>query len=431
VITHRVRGTIPQVLRLWQKSRGFYRHVLPRQLLRYLGPGFIITVGFIDPGNWAVNIESGSRFNYSLLWVISLATMMLILLQSLSARLGIVTGRSLAANIRSHLPRGLAIFLGTTIFGACIATDTAELLGGALGFHLLFGLPLWLGALLTIIVKIWAVIGQQYHRLERMIMAFLGVIACCYLVELGIVHPEWGLAWKGVVIPQVTVANIYIAMGMLGAVIMPHNIYLHSNVIQSREWGGNDVEKLRLIRFQQIDTNAAMLLGWLVNSSMIIVAAAVFFPHDIIITEIEQASETLRPLVGSLAQLLFGIALLFAGVGSSIASSMSSANVTTGFLGKPEDPHSQLYRCGLIVTAIPAFLIIISGLDSFKILIWSQVILSIQLPFTILPLLYLVRRRQIMGHFAVKNMEFGLGMLVVAIVIVLNLFLFYQTVVGG
>jgi manganese transport protein len=404
-------------------SKESFRNLIPRELLRYLGPGFIVTVGFIDPGNWATNIEGGSRFGYDLLWVITLSTIMLIVLQNFSAKIGIVTGKSLAANIHSNMPRPVSAFLGFTIFIACIATDIAELLGGALGFHLLFGLPLWIGALLTLIIVIVVIIGQKYHSIERMILGFLSIIAFCYFIELFIVKPDMMTALRGTIIPIVNYENIFIAMAILGAVVMPHNIYLHSNVILSRDWGSNDTERRRLIGFEKIDTLLSMGMGWMVNSSMIIVAAAVFYENGVVITSIEQASETLKPLAGNLAQLLFGIALLFSGIGSSITSSFAEANVFTAFLGKPENPESTFYRIGLIATAIPAFIVIISGIDTFKILIFSQLVLSIQLPFTIIPLIYIARKKKIMEDFRIKGINYILGLVIAAVVIGLNLYL--------
>ena len=412
-------------------TRRFTRHLLRREFLRYLGPGFLITVGFIDPGNWATNIEGGARFNYDLLWVITLSTLILILLQRLSARLGIVTGRSLAANARAFFPGWISHVFGVTIFGACVATDVAELLGGALGFYLLFGIPLWLGALVTVILEIYAIIGQRYHRLERMIMGFLAVIALCYVIELFIVEPDWGPALAGAFLPRLGGDTILIAMGMLGAVVMPHNIYLHSNVIQSRDWEGDEERKRKLIRFQDLDTTVAMFTGWLVNSAMIIVAAAVFFRHGVVVTSIEQASATLEPLAGRLAQVLFGIALLFSGIGSSITSSMAEANVITGFLGRPEDPRSLLYRVGLVATAVPAFLVILAGMDSYRVLILSQVALSVQLPFTVIPLVIMAASGRLMGSFASGRGELAVGIVVSALIIGLNIFLLIETLHGG
>jgi len=399
-----------------------------REFLKFLGPGFLVTIGFIDPGNWATNIAGGADFRYSLLWVITLSTLMLVLIQSMSARLGIATGKSLGVNIREHFPAPASALVGVTIVVACAATDVAELLGGAIGFNLLLGLPLWVGALLTVILEVFFIVSQRYHRLERIILGFLGVITICFIIELFIVKPDWLELGPALVIPRVTRGNIYIAMGMLGAVVMPHNIFLHSNVIQSRKWGAAEEEKKRLIRFEKIDTLAAMGVGWMVNSSMIIVAASVFFRHGVHVDSLERASATLRPLAGRFAGFLFAVALLAAGISSSTTSSMAEVNVITAFLGKPEDPKTLLYKISAFITAIPSFVIILMKIDTFKILILSQVVLSIQLPFTLVPLLILCRRRTVMGSFRSKSVEFVLAIAVSAVIIALNLFLLYSTI---
>lgn len=410
-----------------QKKKGFPL----KTLLGFLGPGFLVTVGFIDPGNWATNIEGGSKFGYELLWVVTLSTCMLVLIQHMAAKLGIATGKSLAVNIRDFFPKPVTAFLGFTVILACIATDVAELVGGGIGFHLLFGMPIWAGALLTVLLEVFLVVSQRYHRIETIIVGFLGIIAFCYLIELLIVKPDWTAVAPALVIPKIDRASIYVAMAILGAVVMPHNIFLHSNIIHSRKWGISEDEKMAQLRYEKIDTLSAMTLGWVVNSSMIIVAAAVFFHNRIPVNSIEQASATLKPLAGPLAGLLFAVALVFSGVGSSMTSSMAEANVITGFLGKPEDPRSLLYRIAVFATSIPSFLIILMNMDTFRILIFSQVVLSIQLPFTLVPLLILSRSRRVMGGFRSRNIEFTTAAIISGIVIVLNIYLFYTTITGG
>jgi manganese transport protein len=406
--------------------------VIPfRKVFNFLGPGFLVTVGFIDPGNWATNIEGGSRFAYDLLWVITLSTFMLIIIQHMSAKLGIATGKSLAVNIKERFHPVIASFLGSTIVLACVATDVAELLGGAIGFNLLFGLPLWAGALLTVFLEIFFIISQRYHRLETIIISFLGVIGICYLIEIIIVKPDWLTLAPSIIIPSIDRSSIYVAMAMLGAVVMPHNIFLHSNVIHSRKWGISEHEKMKLIRYEKIDTLSAMLMGWLVNSAMIIVSAAVFYHNSIVVEGLEQASATLKPLTGNFAGFLFAVALVFAGVGSSITSSMAEVNVITGFLGKPEDPRSLLYKISVFITAIPSFMIIILSLDTFRILIFSQVVLSIQLPFTLIPLLILCRKGKVMGGLKSSIKEFITATIISAIIIALNIYLLYSTISEG
>jgi manganese transport protein len=402
-----------------------------KTLFSFLGPGFLVTVGFIDPGNWATNIEGGSKFGYELLWVITLSTIMLIVIQNMAAKLGIATGKSLAVNIRQRFSRPVSAFLGLTIVLACVATDVAELLGGAIGFNLLFGMPLWLGALLTVLLEVFLIVSQRYHRIETIIIGFLGIISLCYLVEILIVRPDWAQLAPSMVVPTVNRSSIYVAMAILGAVVMPHNIFLHSNVIHSRKWGISEDEKMALLHYEKVDTFSAMLLGWVVNSAMIIVAAAVFCRHHVMVDSIEQASATLKPLAGPLAGLLFAVALVFAGIGSSVTSSMAEVNVITGFLGKPEDPRTLLYRISVFVTAIPSFLIIIMAMNTFRILIFSQVVLSIQLPFTLIPLLILCRDRNIMGRFRSNRLEFSAALVISAVVIILNIYLLYSTIAGG
>ena len=402
-----------------------------KTMLSFLGPGFLVTVGFIDPGNWATNIEGGSKFGYQLLWVITLSTIMLIVIQNMAAKLGIATGKSLAVNIRERFSTPVTAFLGLTIVLACVATDVAELVGGAIGFNLLFGLPLWVGALLTVLIEVFLLVSQRYHRIETIIMAFLGIIGLCYLIEIVIVKPDWPQVLPAMVIPNVDRSSIYIAMAILGAVVMPHNIFLHSNVIHSRKWGISEDEKLALVRYGKIDTWTAMTMGWLVNSAMIIVAAAVFSHNHIVVESIEQASATLKPLAGPLAGLLFAIALVFAGIGSSVTSSMAEANVITGFLGKPEDSRTLLYRISVFVTAIPSFLVILWSTDTFRILIFSQVVLSIQLPFTLIPLLILCRDAGLMGKLRSRLPEFIAAVIIAGVVIALNMYLLYSTVTGG
>jgi manganese transport protein len=402
-----------------------------KTMLSFLGPGFLITVGFIDPGNWATNIEGGSRFGYELLWVITLSTIILIVIQNMAAKLGIATGKSLAGNIREHFSPSVSAFLGLTIVLACVATDIAELLGGAIGFNLLFGTPLWLGALITVLFEVFLIVSQRYHRLEAIIIVFLGIIGICYLVEILIVKPDWATLAPSIIIPKINRESIYVAMAILGAVVMPHNIFLHSNVIHSRKWGISEEEKIALVRYEKVDTLAAMLLGWVVNSAMIIVAAAVFFNIQVVVNSIEQASATLKPLAGNLAGFLFAVALVFAGVGSSVTSSMAEVNVITGFLGKPEDPRTLLYRISVFVTAIPSFIVILLALDTFRILIFSQVVLSIQLPFTLVPLLILCRDRNLMGRLRSSPTEFTAAVIISAVIIALNIYLLYSTIAGG
>ena len=375
------------------------RRTLLSEVLRYLGPGFVVTLGFIDPGNWATNIAAGATYGYDLLWVVLGSTLVLTMLQNMAARVGIVTGRSLAANVRAHFSRPVSAGIGVIIVAACAATDLAEYLGAAIGFNLLFGMPLALGALLTVLIVFAAILLQRYRSLERMIVVFLGVVAACYLVELALVDWSPSATAAGLVIPKLGGGRLFLAIAVMGAVVMPHNLFLHSNVVLSRETAPGGPARRRAILLEKIDTVLAFTMGFLVNSSMMVVAAAVFFAAGVQVDGIEQAAATLEPLVGPLARVLFGVALLFAGIGSSLTSSLAEANVVTAFLGKPEDPRTLAYRVGLVVTSIPSLVVILAGADPFKSLLWSQVALSLALPFTIAPLLVICRSARRMGEF--------------------------------
>lgn len=401
-----------------------------RDFLRYLGPGFIVTVGFVDPGNWATNVAGGSEFGYTLLWVVTLGTLMLILFQSMSARLGIVTGHSLAYNIHHRFPRPVSAVFGGSIVIACIATDVAELLGGALGFQILFGLPVLAGAAITAVLQILLIATGRYRHIERIVVVFIGIIAICYVIELALVHPDWAAAGRAWVVPHLNTSSMLVAIGMLGAVVMPHNVYLHSNVVLHRDRPLDYEGRRRLIRYEFGDTSLAMLLGWLINSAMVIVAAAVFFKNGVTVESLTQASATLKPLAGSLARLVFGIGLLFAGLGSSFTSAMAEVNVLTAYLGRPEDPRTKLYRAGLFVMAIPALAVVAAGRDPLQVLIYSQVALTIQLPLTIIPLLWLVFSKKVMGDFRSGPVERILAIAATLALSVLNT-LFLYTLAGG
>ncbi len=394
------------------------------ELLRYLGPGFLVTVGFIDPGNWATNIAAGSEFNYSLLWVVTLSTLMLIFLQHMSAHLGIVTGSCLAESCRQWFPRWANWIFGGSIVAACIATALAEFLGAAIGLTILLGLPLSVSVLISTVAILTLVTVQKYDSIEHLIIAFVSIIGFCYLLELFLVKPDWGAAVEAAVVPRLDSSAIFIAMGMLGAVVMPHNLYLHSEVIQKRNWSAATSERKRqLLRYEFLDTLLAMGAGWAINSAMVIVAAAVFYSHGAVVADVAQASETLRPLAGELANLLFAVALLCAGVSSSITACLAGGTVFTGFLGHEIDPQKRWFRYGVLVTAVPAVLLIFLISDSYSALIWSQVALSMQLPLTIVPLIILTRSRKVMGEYANGRFENLLMYLCGGIIIVLNILL--------
>jgi manganese transport protein len=410
-------------------GRGVQRAL--RQVLGYLGPGFLVTVGFIDPGNWAANMAAGSEFGYQLLWVVTLSTLVLILWQHMSAHLGIVTGKCLAETIHERVKPVPATIYGATAVAACVATAVAEILGAATGLAVLFHIPLKVGTVLSTALVAGMIWFQGYRSVEKLIIGFVTAIGLCYLVELWLVKPDWGQTAQSMVVPSLSASNVVIAMAVLGAVVMPHNMYLHSEVIQSRQWqGASDAATRRLLRFEFLDTLLSMLAGLAINAAMVIVAAAVFHRHGVLVTELPQAADTLRPLAGPLASLLFGISLLFAGVSSSVTAGIAGGTTVSGYLGKETDLRSRAFRTGMLLTLLPACVIVLLVRDAFQALIISQVCLSIQLPLTMLPLFLLTSSRRVMGRYANGWFE-NLAMAVTGLIIVgLNVLLLLRLFAG-
>ncbi len=425
-----MRITEPSLLdRHAARLRGGAR--LIRQVVAYLGPGFFVTVGFIDPGNWATNVAAGSENGYQLLWIVVLSTAILILWQHMAAHLGIVTGRCLAESIRENIRPWLTGIYGVTAMAAICATALAELLGAAIGLYVLLRVPIAVGAALAVMAAALIISFQGYSKLEKIVVGFVSAIGVCYLIEMGMVHPNWGQAAHGMVVPHLDSGSILIAIAVLGAVVMPHNMYLHSEVIQNRQWKGkSDAQTRRLLRYEFVDTLVAMLVGLAINAAMIIVAAAVFHRHGRHIGDLIQASDTLRPLAGDLASLVFGIGLLFAGFASSVTAALAGGITFTGYLGKDTCLESNWFRLGALLTLVPAYLLILAVKDSFGALIISQACLSVQLPLTMLPLFLLTASRRVMGVYANRWLENALMIGSGVIVLALNALLLY-TIMGG
>lgn len=431
-----------------------------KQLWGYFGPAFVASIAYIDPGNFAANIEGGSRFGYRLLWVLVWSNAMAILIQYLSAKLGIVTGRTLPENCRHHFARPVTIFLWIAAEIAAIATDLAEFLGAALGLYLLCG-PLlvahgWsrtetlLASAMVSAVAVFLILALDlagYRWLERGIMAFVGVIGVCYGFEVLLVHPDWRLAAFHALVPTLDTRSsetfhqsIYLAVAMLGATVMPHVIYLHSALVQPRLKGiTGDVpatagrsrapeERLRMegmrrryLRFELVDVLVAMNGAWLINSAMIVMAAVAFTHLGMPVTDVEQAYRTLGPLLGPAAATVFAVALLCSGLSSSTVGVMAGQVIIEGFL----DIKFSIFLRRLI-TIIPALLVIGVGLDPLKILLLSQVVLSFTLPFALVPLLILTNRSAVMGSFRSALRTRVAGWTAVAIIVSLNVVLLGQ-----
>ncbi|WP_255551070.1 Nramp family divalent metal transporter [Granulicella sp. dw_53] len=428
---------------------GFRRN----QMWSYFGPAFVASVAYIDPGNFATNIEGGSRFGYRLLWVLLWSNAMAILIQYLSAKLGIVTGLTLPQNCRKHFSRPITITLWVAAEVAAIATDLAEFLGAALGFFLLFG-PAMLahgftrtGTMLTAAllssVAVFLILALDlagYQWLERVIMIFVGVIGLCYGFEVFLVHPDWHLAAFHALVPTLATGSpeslhrsIYIAVGMLGATVMPHVIYLHSALVQPRLKEVVSVPHVKgqsrrqaYLKFELIDVFVAMNGAWLINSAMIVMAAVAFARNGAVVADVEEAYRTLGPLLGPAAATVFAVALLCSGLSSSTVGVMAGQVIIEGFLAIKFPIFLRR-----LITIIPAIIIIAIGLDPLKILILSQVVLSFALPFALIPLLLLTNRASVMETFVSAPRTRIAGWISVAIILTLNAVLLEQLAFGG
>jgi manganese transport protein len=401
------------------------------ELFKYIGPGFLVTVGFIDPGNWAANMAAGSTYGYSLLWMVTLSTLMLILLQHNAAHLGIVTGLCLSEACAKYLRGGIRHVVLISAVGASISTALAEILGAAIGLHMLFGLPLGVGALLTCGLVLYLLFSNSYPRLEKWILGFVSLIGLAFLLELSMVKIPWAEAVHDWVVPSLPAGSIPIMMSVLGAVVMPHNIFLHSEVIQSRQWNVRGEEVIqKQLKYEFVDTLSAMIVGWAINSAMILVAASVFYTHGVVVTELPQAQATLKPLLGNAAAVIFALALLFSGFSSSITAGMAGGSIFAGIYQEPFNMADRHSRIGVYLALFGALGIIFFLRDPFQGLLWSQIILSIQLPFTVLPLILLTSSSIVMGKYANSLRDKVLLWGVAAAVIFLNVRLLIQLARG-
>jgi manganese transport protein len=411
-----------------------------RQILSWFGPAFVASIAYIDPGNFGTNLIAGTSFGYKLLWVLLWSNLMAILIQYLSAKLGIVTSATLPQNCREHFSRPTAIVLWVAAELSALATDLAEFLGAALGFYLLFGgYFLHLGLSRTMVMFLAAIVSalcvfailalelRGFRSLEIGIMAFVLVIGVCYLAELFLVHPDWGQIAYHTAVPWLDRSSVYAAVSMLGATVMPHVVYLHSGLVQPRVKVEEQqvktpddrfLAKLRHLRLETLDVFTAMNGAWLVNSAMVIVAAAAFAGMGHGDMSIEAAHQTLGPLLGPASATIFAIALLCSGLSSSTVGTLAGQMILEGFL---HVRFSIFLR--RLLTLLPAMIVIGLGLDPLRILVLSQVVLSFTLPFALIPLLILCGRRNLMGPFTNGFVISSLGWLTVGLILVLNVVL--------
>jgi manganese transport protein len=421
-----IAGSSARAARAAEQSLADSARIRLRGMLPFLGPAFIAAIAYIDPGNFATNIQAGAQFGYLLLWVILASNLMAILLQTLSAKLGIATGKNLPEVCRAYLPRSVSMSLWVVAEIGAMATDLAEFLGAAIGFNLLFHIPLLAAGLLTGVTT-FAILALQrlgFRPLEAVIASLLGVIAVSYLVETILARPDAGQILYHSVVPQFSGAgSILLAVGILGATVMPHVVYLHSALTQNRIQPRNEGEAKRLLRFERIDIVIALGLAGLVNGAMLFMAASVFFGsgHNEI-GSLATAFHTLRPLLGDASSVIFGIALLASGLSSSAVGTLAGQVIMEGFLGWKIPIWA---RRGL--TMLPALVFIALNADPDMTLVISQVVLSFVLPFAIIPLLIFTSKRSIMGGLVNHRATQIVGWGIATIILGLNVLLITQT----
>ena len=371
------------------------------EIMRHIGPGLLVTVGFIDPGNWASNMAAGSQFGYSLLWVVTLSTIMLIVLQHNAAHLGIATGMCLAEATSRFLPRLLGRAILGTAYLACVATAMAEVLGGAVALQMLFGLPLRFGCVVVAAASMTMLLTSSYKQAERWIIAFVSVVGLSFLAELAMVEVDWPRAAVSWATPSMPAGSTATVVSILGAVVMPHNLFLHSEIIQSMhfEGRGQKVVEERL-RYELLDTLFSMGIGWAINSAMVILAATTFFSRGVVVEDLAAAAATLSPIVGPASSVIFAAALLFAGLSSSVTAGMAAGTVTAGMFGEEYDIHDRHSSIGVALCFAGAVAACLCVEDAFAGLVWSQALLSLQLPVTVFLLIRLTSSRKVMGRYA-------------------------------
>lgn len=406
------------------KRKDHLRYLGGLDFFKYIGPGLLVTVGFIDPGNWASNFAAGSDYGYALLWIVTLSTVMLIILQHNVAHLGIVTGLCLSEAATRYTPRWVSRPVLATAVLASISTSLAEILGGAIALQMLFGIPVVWGAVLTTALVVIMLFTNSYKRIERAIIAFVSVIGLSFLYELFLVDIYWGLAARSWVVPSIPEGSMLIIMSVLGAVVMPHNLFLHSEVVQSHEYNKqSDTAIRKLLKYEFYDTLLSMGIGWAINSAMILLAASTFFVTGTPVEELQQAKSLLDPLLGNQAGIVFALALLMAGISSTVTSGMAAGSIFAGIFGESyhiKDVHS---RVGVLLSLGIALLIIFFIGDPFQGLIYSQMVLSFQLPFTVFLQVGLTSSRRVMGPYANSRWSSFVLYFIATVVSLLNIML--------
>jgi len=409
-----------------------------RRFAAFVGPGYLVAVGYMDPGNWATSIAGGSKFGYALLFVALLSNIMAIILQALCARLAIGAGRDLAQACRDAYPQWAAFPLWLLAETAIIATDVAEVIGTAIGLNLLFGIPLEIGVILTALDVFVLLLLQRlgFRYLEAFVISMLAIIAACFAVQILLADPDWGAVIRGFAPTTEIVRNpemLYLALGILGATVMPHNLYLHSAIVQTRAYGTTTPAKREALKFATIDSTVALMLALLVNASILILAAAAF--HNTgrtTVAELGEAHSLLMPLLGSaFAPTLFGIALLCCGLNSTVTATLAGQTVMEGFLRMRLQPWvRRLFTRAVAIIPAAGVTLLYGSNETAKLLVLTQVVLSLQLPFAIVPLVQLTASRAKMGDLVAPRWLTAAAAVVAAVVIVLNIKLIFDFAVG-
>lgn len=399
-----------------------------RRFLPFLGPAFIAAVAYIDPGNFATNITAGSQYGYLLLWVIAFSNLMAVLIQSLSAKLGIATGKNLSEVAREHFSKKTSIFLWIQAELVIIATDLAEFIGAALGLYLLFNIPMLPAALITAVGS-FAILELQrrgFRAFEAGISGMVLIVVLAFAFQTFLAQPAWGDVAIGMFTPHFEgVDSLLLATGILGATVMPHAIYLHSSLTQSRIIGRNEAEKKRIFRFEFIDIIIAMIIAGAINMSMLIIAAAVFHTQGVVVEDLDVAYNGLKVALGPMAAISFGLGLLIAGLASSSVGTLAGDVVMQGFIQR----KIPLYLRRAI-TMVPPLAIIASGVNATYALVLSQVVLSFGIAFALVPLVMFTSKRDIMGSLVNHRITTVLGWFVVVVVVTLNIYLLWETIFG-
>lgn len=369
-------------------------------ILKYIGPGFLVAVGFMDPGNWASNLSAGSSYGYSLLWMVTLSTFMLIILQHNAAHLGIATGLCLSEATTAYVKKPISTIILASVMAASVSTSFAEILGAGIALNLLFGIPPQAGAILVTAFIVIMLFTNTYRFIEKGIIALVSIIGLSFIYELSLVHVDWGKAASGWITPGFPKGSMPVVMSVLGAVVMPHNLFLHSEIIQTRKWNLENEGVIRKqLRYEFLDTLLSMLAGWAINSAMILLAATAFFANNETVDDLSRAERLLEPLLGNNSGFVFSAALLLSGISSATTSGMAAGSIFAGLFREPYDMKDSHTRAGALISLVLGAGIVFFVRDPLKGLVVSQMILSIQLPVTIFTQIYLTSSEKVMGTY--------------------------------